>query len=72
MALKVIGQEAEEREQESPLSLVFDEISQISSLGFAGLALAEKMDLPSQITDIFRLMIERAGVIEDKLEAAEA
>ena len=72
MALKVIGQEAEKREQGSPLSLVFDEVNRIQSLGAACLALAEKEELTSQFTDLVGLMIEQANLIEDRLEAAEA
>ncbi len=73
MALKAIVNEAEEKgEQKSPLSLVFDEVNRIQSLGAACLALAEKEDLPSTFTDLVGLMIEQAALIEDRLEAAEA
>ncbi len=70
-ALRAIEHETREREQGSPLDLVSDEIDRIESLGAAFLALAEKEDLSGRFGNIVKLMVEAAGMIEDKLEAWE-
>lgn len=76
MALEAVKKEVKEDNQESPLSLVLDQISRIQSLGAAFLALAEKEDLSSQFgpkyEDLVEAMVEQINLLESKLEEAEA